>query len=490
VAAVAAGADWPQWGGRDERNMASDERGLPEWFEPGTKKTDGSGVDLATTRNVKWVARLGGQSCSSPAVSGGKVFIGTNASPLDDPRHPAATGGVLKCFDEATGRLLWNFFVPRVESGGQRLAFDDMDLGICSSPTVEGDRVYLVTNRCEAVCLDTAGRLKWRFDMFSKLPVYPHDAANCSILVHGDLLYVCTSNGVTRGHDKTVPLPLAPSLIVLDKRTGRLVAKDDEKIGTRLFHGQWSSPSLARTAGREAILFGGGDGICYAFAPAVPAAEDCVALRKLWSYDCNPPQYKFRDGKPINYWSGDARRHEGNANDGRYAGPSEIIATPVFHENRVYVAIGQDPRHGRGRGILHCIDAARTGDNSRTGRIWSYDKLDRTLSTVSVSGGLVYVADVAGAVHCLDAETGRCYWVHQTGAETWGSTLVANGKVYLGTKKSFWVLAAGKRLKVLHEIRLGAAVWCTPVAANGTLFVASQKYLWAVQSQQTAGAGR
>ncbi len=184
------------------------------------------------------------------------------------------------------------------------------------------------------------------------------------------------------------------------------------------------------------------------------------------------------------------RLHLGNANDGRYVGPSEIIATPVFHDNRVYVAVGQDPRHGRGRGILHCIDATRTGDITQTGKIWSYEGLDRTLSTVSVADGLVYVADVVGAVHCLDAETGRLYWVHQTGAEVWGSTLVADGKLYLGTKKSFWVLAAGKQLKVLHEIRLGASVWSTPVAADGLLFVASQRYLWAVQSQPTAGAGR
>jgi outer membrane protein assembly factor BamB len=89
-------------------------------------------------------------------------------------------------------------------------------------------------------------------------------------------------------------------------------------------------------------------------------------------------------------------------------------------------------------------------------------------------------------VHCLDAETGHCYWVHQTGAEVWGSTLVADGKVYLGTRKSFWVLAAGKQRKVLHEIRLGTSVWSTPVAANGVLFVASQSYLWAVRSQGTA----
>jgi outer membrane protein assembly factor BamB len=227
------------------------------------------------------------------------------------------------------------------------------------------------------------------------------------------------------------------------------------------------------------VLFGAGDGLCYAFA-AVAAPDACGALTKVWSFDCNPPQYRFKDGKPVNYWNGDVRRHAGNANDGLYLGPSEIIGTPVFVNNRVYVAVGQDPRHGRGKGILHCIDATRAGNISQTGSLWSYDKLDRTLSTTSVANGLVIIADVTGAVHCLDAETGRCYWVHPTNAETWGSTLVADGKVYLGTQKSFWVLGANKELKVLHEIRLGAPVWCTPIAANGVLYVASEKYLWAV----------
>ena len=169
-----------------------------------------------------------------------------------------------------------NWSSRRLETNDPNFNFDNIDLGICSSPTVDGDRVYLVTNRCEVVCLDvhgmangndgpftdegqyTAGPGKppvppgrddadilWRFDMIDELPVWPQDAANCSVLVHGDFLYVCTSNGVDRSHDR-LPYPLAPSLIVLDKRTGRLVAKDDEKIGTRMFHGQWSSPVAGR----------------------------------------------------------------------------------------------------------------------------------------------------------------------------------------------------------------------------------------------------
>jgi outer membrane protein assembly factor BamB len=485
----ACGADWPQWGGRDERNMVALEKGLPDCFEPGTKRPDGTGIDPQTTRNVRWTARLGSQTYGNPTVAGGRVFIGTNDFALNDPKYHASQGGVLKCFQEATGRLLWQLIVPRTEIDTQRVRFDNMDLGICSSPTVDGDRVYLVTNRCEVACLDLEGRPQWQFDMISRLPVCPHDAANCSILVHGGLLYVGTSNGVPHGGLKPL-LPLAPTMIVLDKKTGRLVAQDDERIGTRLWHGQWSSPCLAHAGGRTLVVYGGGDGVCYAFAPAEPLPRAVTKLKKVWSFDCNPPRYKFAGGKPIDYWSGDIRRRAGNSNDGTFVGPSEIIATPVFYRNRIYVAVGQDPRHGRGRGILHSIDAAKTGDISESGRLWSYDKLDRTLSTASLADGLLYIADFNGALHCLDAQTGACYWVHQTNAETWGSTLVADGKVYLGTKKSFWVLAAGKELKVLHEMHLGAPVWCTPIAANGVLYVASEKYLWAVERAENGTAPR
>ena len=83
-------------------------------------------------------------------------------------------------------------------------------------------------------------------------------------------------------------------------------------------------------------------------------------------------------------------------NDGSFVGMSEIVGTPVFFKDRVYVAIGRDPEHGRGRGALHCIDATGSGDITRTGRIWTYQGLDRTLSTVSIADGLLYVCDVAG----------------------------------------------------------------------------------------------
>ena len=142
---------------------------------------------------------------------------------------------------------------------------------------------------------------------------------------------------------------------------------------------------------------------------------------------------------------------------------------------------GQDPEHGEGVGILTCIDATKTGDITGSGKIWSYDKISRSFSTVSITpDGLLFVADFSGYLHCLDAETGKVWWTHDLKAHIWGSTLVADGKVYLGNEDGdLTVFAASKEKKVLGAINLGAPVYSTPVVANGALYVSSNTHLFA-----------
>ena len=477
---VVAANDWPQWGGSQCRNMVCEEKGLSETFVPGEKGPQGTGIDLANTKNVKWVAKLGTMTCSTPVVAAGRVLIGT----ADENQ------GILLCLEEQTGRALWRWSAPArevpKEIDGRKFWFSHFPptLGVCSSPTVEDGRVYFVNHRCEVMCLDVHGQAVWTFDMWA-LGVRPSDACDCSVLVHGDLVYVGTSNGVDRDADarkkdelRRPPAPLAPSLIALEKTTGRFVAADDAGIGPRLLHGSWSSPSLGQVGDKTLIFFGGGDGVCYAFEALPRVPETPVPLKTAWSFDGNPPEYKvFGDLDLITHYSrGDRRRSDTiNQNDGTFFGMSEIIATPAFYNHRVYIAIGRDPEHGRGRGALHCIDPTKMGDITTTGKIWTYQELDRSLSTVSIADGLLYIADVAGRLHCLDADTGKCYWRDETHAKVWGSTLLADGKVYLPTEKFLWVYAAGREKKLLSQIRLGAPVWSTPVAANGVLFVASKK---------------
>jgi outer membrane protein assembly factor BamB len=494
--------------------MASAEKGLPVSFDPGRKRRDRLGFDPKTAKNVKWMVRLGTENYSSPTIADDRVYIGTNDEDLDDPRFEQTRGGVLMCLAESTGQLLWRLVVPRLEIDRSKVSedFDDMNLGICSSATVDGDCVYIVSNRCEVICLDADGLkdgndgpftdeakfsvqedaqtvqlterdadILWRFDMIRDLPVFPHDAANCSVLVVGDYLYVGTSNGV---YDGKVVLPEAPALIALNKHTGKLLARDQGQISPRIFHGQWSSPSLGKLGERELFFYGGGDGVCYGFDLLAGELQEPTTLKEAWRFDANPPHYRERDGQPIDYWAlaRGAKKDEFRG-DGQLVSPSEIISTPVVYDGRLYVTIGQDPLHGRGRGALSCIDPSGSGDVTKSHCLWQYTDIGRSMSTVSIADGLLYVAETWGKIHCLDAKTGEVQWVYDTADEIWSSTLVADGKVYVGRRGGLTVLAAGRQRRHLADIKLGSQVWSVPSAANGVLYVASQRNLFAVEEQ-------
>jgi outer membrane protein assembly factor BamB len=500
--------DWPQWGGNDlGRNMYSPAKGLPDRFDPGKLKKGTEEVDLSTTKNVKWVAKLGNQAYGNVVVAGGKIFVGTNNENPRDPQHQGDRG-ILLCFDEKTGAFLWQLVVPKLAAGRVN---DWPDLGLFSSPVVEGNRVYLVTTRCEVICLDTEGMANgndgpfkdeanyvvketgkppaqigpkdadiiWVYDMIDELGVFPHNASNCSLLIIDDLVYACTSNGQDWGH-VNIPSPNAPSFIALNKKTGELAGEDDAHIGPAILHGLWSSPSAGKVNGKWQVFFGGGDGVCYAF-DAKPRKEIGIHyLKTVWRCDANPPEYRFKDGKPVKYAPTSG------------TGPCQIIATPVFWKNRVYVAIGEDPEHEGGEGNLVCIDATKTGDISKTGVLWSNKTIRRTMGTVSIdpNTGLLFLADYDGYVHCLDAETGKVYWVHDMKAHMWGSTLVADGKVYIGDEDGdLAVLAASKEKKVLSETNLGAPVYSTPIVANGVVYVASQYHLFAFYDSARSASG-
>src|SRR5947199_2501569 len=133
--------------------MFSPVKGVPELFDPGKLRTGTEEIDLKTTKNVKWVAKLGSQSYGNVTVAGGKVFVGTNNDTPRDPKHQGDRG-IVMVFDEKTGQFLWQLVVPKLASGKVN---DWENMGICSSPTVEGNRVYLVTSRCEVLCLDADG---------------------------------------------------------------------------------------------------------------------------------------------------------------------------------------------------------------------------------------------------------------------------------------------------------------------------------------------
>ena len=493
-AAPCLAEDWPQWGRNPSRNMCSNDTGVATTFDPGEFIRGSEDIDLSTTTHVKWVTKLGSQAYGNPTVANGRVYVGTNNDIPRDPKFKGDRSNVY-CLDEQSGKLLWQFSVPKLGAGK---VSDWEFLGICSSSAVDGDRVFVVTNLCEVVCLDAKGMadgndgpykdeasylagngkppiepghidgdIIWRYDMRDELGIFPHNVTSSSPLVVGDCVYVTTSNGVDWSH-VNIPSPKSPTLIALDKQSGELVAEEAVGISKRLLHCNWSSPAFGLVDAEPVLLFGAGDGFCYGFDTEPKEDEEGFPVFvERWRYDCNPPEYRSRDGKPIKY----ATRK----------GPSEIIATPVYYQGRVYVAIGQDPEHGEGVGALHCIDPGKTGDISQSGSVWTYTDINRTISTVSIAEGLVYAADYSGVIHCLDAVTGQRYWTHDTLAHIWGSTLLVDSKVYIGNEDGILtVLAAGKEKKVMAEVELPAPIYSTPVVANGVLYIATQTHLYAI----------
>lgn len=499
-------ADQPQWGQAWTRNLASSEKGLPATFDP------------KTGENIKWVAKLGSQTHSTPIIANGRVYIGTNNEEPRDPKHQGDRG-VMMCFEEATGKLLWQLVVPKRFEDPY---FDWPKCGIPSEVTVEGDRVYTTSNRGEVLCLDARGMangndgpfkdeaahmtvpdiatnppkavigaeikpepllppsdgklltpgpldadILWAFDMQANAGIWPHDGAHSSILIQGDYLYVNTATGVDNTH-KRIRTPDAPSLIVLDKRTGRLVAREREGRAEYIFHNTWSSPAFAKVKGRSQLFFAGGDGVLYSYEPMKKAGSEVATLQKLWWFDFDPNAPK----ENIHAYS-----------KNRTESPVNFYGMPVVYKDRIYLAGGGDVFWGKNEAWLKCIDATKGGDISKSGTIWSYALNKHVMSTVAIADGLVFIADCGRAMHCVDAETGQPYWTHEIQGDVWASPMVADGKVYLGTRSGdFWTFAATRQKQVLSKLSLVTPISSTATAANGVLYVATMKELFALKT--------
>jgi len=475
-------SDLVMFGGDASRNFVSDATGVPsEW-------------DLKSGKNIKWVAELGSQTYAGPIYYDGKIFVGTNNEALKNPDIKGDRGNIM-AFDAKTGGFLWQSAHPKLGAG----RVNDWPLqGICSTPAIENGVVYYVSNRAELIAADADGFLDgendgpfkeegemgmvpekgadgetkmvrkfipkqgktdediiWRYDMIGELDVFPHNLAAGSPLIVGDLVFVITGQGVDEGHFNT-PVPLAPSFVVLNKKTGEL-AWENAGPGDKVLHGSWSNPSSAVIGGKPQVMFPGGDGWLYSFVPETGEL--------IWKFDLNPKGTQWELGG------------RGTRNN--------VISMAVIHDGLIYIGVGQDPEHGEGDGNLYAIDAVgKTGDITESGTVWHVkgDDFHRTMSSAAIHDGVMYIADLSGFVYALDPKTGEQFWRYDTFAAIWGSTMVADGKVYIGDEDGdIAVLKAGKKMELLHETNMGAAVYTTPVAKDGVIYVASRTRLFAIE---------
>lgn len=505
--------DWPQFGGWSHRNNTPDGKVVDKW-------------DLDSGENILWTADLGSQTYGNTVVANGKVYVGTNNYAGYLKRYPKDVDlGVLLCFDEKTGKFLWQSSSTKLPQG---LVNDWPEMGICCSPACEADRLYFVTSRGEVQCLDAEGfrdgendgpfksednenqdeaDIIWKYDMMGRLGVSQHNMCSCSVLIAGDMLLVCTSNGVDESHTN-IPAPNAASFMAMNKATGE-VLWTDKSPGKNILHGQWSSPAYAVIGGQAQAIFAGGDGWLYSFDPA---GDGKGGSKLLWKFDGNPKASRYSV-------SGKSERNH-------------LIATPVIYDEKVYIGVGEDPEHGEGNGHLWCIDPTKRGDisgelamgsngqeikdpgdgtrrlqaidtnagekavpNPNSGVIWHYsgedisgdgkidfeEEMHRTIGTCAIKNDLLFIADFSGIFHCLDAKTGKSLWNYDMFAASWGSAMICDGKVFIGDEDGdVATFELSKEMKLINENKCGNSVYSTPIVANDVIYVTNKSKLMAI----------
>jgi outer membrane protein assembly factor BamB len=413
------------------------------------------------------------------------------------------TEAVLKAFASAGMELPAEVMVTGADSGKQwnvqaMVGNSDRELVIkLQGPKLSAFKVVTPDDKNEADVV-------WKFDMMKNLKVSQHNMCSCSVTSFGDVLFVNTSNGLDESHIN-LPQPAAPSFIAMNKNTGE-VYWTDKSPGANILHGQWSSPTVGILGDVPQVIFAGGDGWVYSFG-ADQGKDGSPTL--LWKFDANPKTSVWRLGG------------RGTRNN--------IIATPVIHEGRVYVAVGQDPEHGEGEGHLWCLDPTKRGDVSRqlavdvkTGKplpparlqavieedgqaardnqnsavIWHYSNYDqddngeidfeeqmhRSCGTVAIKNNLLYISDFSGLFHCLDAKTGSVHWTYDMLAAAWGSPLIVEDHVYIGDEDGDVCVfnLSKEKHDPIAEINMGNSVYSTPVVANDVLYIANKTHVFAI----------
>jgi outer membrane protein assembly factor BamB len=427
--------------------------------------------DIATGRNIAWSVELGNPTYGRPIVAGDAVYVGTDNF---SPRNPdfEEESGVLMAFRAADGAFLWQDVAPRVDRGLREFLLPSTT----GTPYVEGNRLFYVTADCQLRSLDAHGfrdgentgpyreepfqdhaaaDIAWELDMCSRLGVFLHEASNSDVVPVGDLLMVSTSNGQNEGHLR-VPSPRAPSLIAVDKHSGAVIWRAIG-AGGQVLHGQWSSPVAANVNGRMLVLFGGGDGWLRAY--------DAASGHEVWRFDGNPKDARWLPRPGV-------------------FSRSSIVASPVFADGRVFIAMGQSPGHGNGPSLMYAISPNGQGDVTGSRVLWTSREVGRVVGTPIVKDGLLYVADLGGTVHCLDAATGALVWKYETNEEIWGCLLLAGDRLYVGTVEgNMTVLRAGRRKELLAQIEMDAPLYSRPALAGDALYVATARRLYLIAAK-------
>ena len=382
---VAAAADWPNWQG-PERTRISRETGLlREWPAGGPR--------------LIWSASGIGTGYGSMAVAGDRVYV----------QGARGSSSYVVALNRADGKEVWAKALGQVETKMR----SERGAGPRATPTVDGDRVYALTENGDLACLKNTGVVLWQRNILKDFG-------------GSQLMWLVSESPVIDGAYLLVT-PGGPEagMAKLDKMTGKTV---------------WVAKELSDTAAYSSITI-----------------ADVLGVRTYMTFTAAAGVgVRASDGKVMFRYPNAANK---TAN----------VATPVYSDNRVFFASA----YGTGGGLLQL--AAKDGEVSATETYFTKDMKNHHGGMVLVDGYLYGFSDLI--LTCLEYATGKVMWRDRSvgkGTVMYADGhlyLLGEGNV-MGLAEAS---PAGYREKSRFEIPdKGMPSWAHPVISDGRLYVRNQ----------------
>ena len=105
---------------------------------------------------------------------------------------------------------------------------------------------------------------------------------------------------------------------------------------------------------------------------------------------------------------------------------------------------------------------------------WKYTASDIGIgeSSPAIAGGIVYIGDLSGVVHAVDAASGKAVWTFKTQSEIKSSPVVAGDRVLIGSYDSSLYALGAKDGKLLWKTQTEGYVHGTPSVVDGVAYIA------------------
>lgn len=383
----AAPADWPQWRGSDRSGVSLETGLVAPWPVGGPR--------------ALWTAMNLGGGYGSISVSGDRIFV----------QGLRNRQSIVSSLSTTDGRILWS---KNLGAGVE----NEQGSGPRSTPTVDGDRIYVLTENGDLACLKHDGTMVWQRNILRDFSGRnPQWLLSESPLIDGNRVFV--SPGGSNA-----------SMVALDKMTGATV---------------WASRELSDEAG---------------YASAIVA--DVQGVRTVMTYTAEAGVgVRASDGKLM--W-----RYRPAANG------TANIATPIFFDNKVFYSSA----YGAG-GALLGLQAENGAVKAQ--EIYHTREMENHHGGVVLVNGYLYGYNNA-ILTCLEFASGKLLWRDRSvgkGALSYadGHLYILGENYIVGLVEAS---PAGYREKGRFQISdQGAPSWTHPVISNGRLYLRNQSLLMA-----------